>query len=124
MKMKNKILVVIIVALILTFELIGYLFFQEESDGSSFLNSLSPHYREKYIEMNKWLEEKLIEWKPKKYQPMSFCAHHIIASERMLIKDESLDLPYLEMLKETGIDCVRLSIYLTIMRNTQKDMMS
>ena len=62
--------------------------------------------------MDAWLDEKLVEWKPEEYNPMSFCAHHIVASEQAITKtDETLDRLFLEMLKEAGIDCIRISIY-------------
>jgi len=69
-------------------------------------------HRDRYNKMDLWLDQKISEWKPTEYKPISFCAHHLLASEQMInFTDGSFDLPFLEMLEETGIDCVRLSIF-------------
>jgi|Deesub1362B_J571_1020462.scaffolds.fasta_scaffold02335_7 hypothetical protein len=70
-----------------------------------------PQARAWYEEVNAWLDEKLAEWRPEEFRPMSFCAHHIVASERVVTKtDEEMDRRFLEVLKETGVDCIRISI--------------
>lgn len=69
-------------------------------------------HRDRYNKMDLWLDQKISEWKPAEYKPVSFCAHHLLASEQMInFTDGSFDIPFLEMLEETGIDCVRVSIY-------------
>jgi hypothetical protein len=80
--------------------------------GQTDPQGVPPHYRQRYNEINQWLDEKVLEWKPLTYESMSFCAHYLLVSEQMIgVTDARFDLPFLSMLKETGIDCVRLSIF-------------
>ncbi len=76
------------------------------------LEDLPVEHREKYNKINRWLDQKLVEWKPSRYNNISFCAHHLLISEQMVnFTPPGSDLLFLEMLQETGIDCVRLSIF-------------
>lgn len=80
--------------------------------GQTIPENIPKEHLNRYNEMDLLLDKELIEWKPLKYNALSFCAHHLPASEQMVNQvDASFDLPFLEMLKETGIDCVRISIF-------------
>ena len=68
-------------------------------------------YREKYIEITSWLDQKLIDWKPKEYQPLNFGAYHVFASDEMFVKsNEEIDLKILEVLEQTNSDIIVLYI--------------
>lgn len=97
---------------ILFFVLITGLSWCRIASGQTLPQDVPVEHRDRYNSMNLLLEQELIEWQPAEYKPISFCAHHLAASEQMVNwSDGSFDLPFLEMLEGTGIDCVRLSIF-------------
>ncbi len=100
---------VVVLILILIAGLNGWRYIHSESRSSL---DIPPEFQERYVRLSRWLDGKIEEWKPEEYEPMIFCAQHIVASEQSVtLTSEELDVPYLEMLKEVGVDCIRLSIY-------------
>jgi len=55
--------------------------------------------------LNKWLDQKIEEWRPRTYRSMMFNGHHILASENLvLITPKNATILFLEMLLELGVD--------------------
>ncbi|MBU4289717.1 MAG: hypothetical protein KKG09_00485 [Verrucomicrobia bacterium] len=68
-------------------------------------------YRDKYIKIMSWLDQKLIEWKPSEYKPMNFAAYHVFASDNMFVRsNEEIDLKVLDALEQTNSDIIVLYI--------------
>jgi hypothetical protein len=62
-------------------------------------------------DLNTFLDEKTIAWKPSQYQPMDFAAYHVFASDDMFEKtNEDMDMKILEVLEETNCDIIVLYI--------------
>lgn len=88
------------------------------SSGEVFIPSDVPaEYRDLYIEKNKWLDQKLIEWKPAEYNPIKFNGHLLFASEQVIdttgkVADaELIDSKFLDMFDEIGVDTISIFIY-------------
>ncbi|MFH1048187.1 MAG: hypothetical protein V1732_00810 [Patescibacteria group bacterium] len=68
-------------------------------------------YRNLYIEKVKWLDEKLVEWKPAEYKPMDFDVYHVYASDNIFVKTNSdIDNKMLDAILEVNPDTVLLYI--------------
>jgi|GEM_PF-677882 len=72
---------------------------------------LSPDAEKWYIDTNKWLDEKLIEWKPTPSEaqwPVKFVGFHLptIAKELFLATNSTDDLKHLDMLAELNVDII------------------
>lgn len=74
-------------------------------------------YRNEYVKEMAWLDKKLVEWKPAKYNPMKFNGHLLFASEETIdvtgksADAKSIDAKFLEMFNELNTDTVSLFIY-------------
>lgn len=68
-------------------------------------------YRDLYIEKIKWLDEKLVEWKPAEYNEMNFGVYHVYASDNIFVKTNSdIDNKMLDAILEVDPDTVLLYI--------------
>ncbi|MBU4339058.1 hypothetical protein KKD57_05925, partial [Patescibacteria group bacterium] len=68
-------------------------------------------YRNLYIEKVKWLDEKLVEWKPAEYNEMNFGVYHVYASDNIFVKTNSdIDTKMLDAILEVNPDTVLLYI--------------
>lgn len=85
--------------------------------GTPASSDIPNEYRKFYDESNKWLDQKLVEWKPTEYTPMKFNGHLIFASEQVIDTTgkspyaASMDQGFLEMFKELDTDTISLFIY-------------
>jgi len=62
-------------------------------------------------EYMKWLDQKLIEWKPIGIPKISCGTYHVFASDNIFVKsNEAVDIKFLEMLEETNANLVVLYI--------------
>ncbi len=106
-KMKNKTLIVVILVLILATGLVGWQYLKQANQ----LNEVPYEFRQQYNWLNKWLDGKINEWKPKEYKNMDFCALHMPVNSELIAKTpQEIDTPFLEMLQETGANCIRITI--------------
>lgn len=68
-------------------------------------------YRDLYVEKIKWLDEKLIEWKPAEYKPMDFGVYHVYASDNIFVRSNAdFDIKMLDSIEEVNPDTVLLYI--------------
>ncbi len=87
------------------------------SGNVSVPSDVPSEYRNLYIEKIKWLDRKLVEWKPAEYNPMKFNGHLLFASEEMIdvtgktADAKSIDEKFLDIFKELDTDTVSLFIY-------------
>lgn len=87
------------------------------SGGLTVPPDVPAEYRDLYVEKVKWLDQKLIQWKPTKYNPMKFNGHLLFASEEVIdttgktADAESIDSKFLDMFDEMDVDTISLFIY-------------
>jgi hypothetical protein len=84
---------------------------EKESPAPPLPAGLSPEHRQAYLDMDKWLNEKLVEWKPKEYKPIHFIGFHLPLSVGVREQTNSDDdMKFLDMLLETGADIISVGI--------------
>ncbi len=82
--------------------------------GSSPVNpcdSASILYKSKCNELNSWLDQRLVEWKPAAYKPMNFGVYHVYASDNIFVKSNAdFDIKMLDAIEGVNPDTVVLYI--------------
>ncbi len=82
-----------------------------QTGNISVSSDVPSEYRNLYIEKIKWLDQKLVEWKPVEYKAMDFGAYHVYASDNIFVKSNAeTDLKMLDVLLETDADTIMLYI--------------
>ncbi len=72
---------------------------------------LNEEYEQAYLEMNDWLNEKLVEWKPSSYTEMHFIGLHLpLTGPLKYYTDANDDIRFLEMLDDAGVDILSMGI--------------
>jgi len=80
----------------------GLLFLVSKTHKSNIDNNLN---------LNNWLDDKLITWKPQTLQKINFGVYHVFASDDMFIKSNSeIDILFNDMLEQTGSNIIILYI--------------
>ncbi len=68
-------------------------------------------YKAKCNELNSWLDQRLVDWKPKEYKPMNFGVYHVYASDNIFIKTNAdVDIKMLDAIEGVNPDTVVLYI--------------
>lgn len=68
-------------------------------------------YRDQYIKIMFWLDQKEAEWKPSNQRHLQFAAYHVFASDNVFVRsNEKTDLEFLDVLEQTNSDIIVLYI--------------
>ena len=90
---------------------------ESNEDNNEAIREITVHYMDEeaqdgYRELDIWLDEKLVEWRPAEYKPMHFMGFHCSLSngfwDYTSLDD---DLAFLDMLEEAGVDIISIGVY-------------
>ncbi|MFH1127238.1 MAG: alpha-amylase family glycosyl hydrolase [archaeon] len=111
--MTKKIIIIGIVLLIL----ISFVFIKHRIMQESIVSQEDPCadvsiiYKSKCNELNTWLDQRILEWKPAEYKPMNFGVYHVYASDNIFVKSNAdFDIKMLDAIEGVNPDTVVLYI--------------
>lgn len=109
--MTKKILIIgIIFLIVLSFGFINCNNIDVDESGNP-CDGADSIYKAKCNELNSWLDQRLVEWKPAEYKPMNFCVYHVYASDNMFVKSNAdIDIKMLDAIEGVNPDTVVLYI--------------
>ncbi len=112
--MNKKIMVIGIVLLILmSFAFVKYKNARNApvDETQNLCVSVPAEHKSQCEQLNAWLDQKIVEWKPAEYKSMGFGAYHLFASDDQFAKTNAkTDTKFLGMLEDTGAGTVILYI--------------
>lgn len=77
------------------------------SSANNSCSNVPADYKSRCEQLNSWLDQKLVEWKPAEYKPMNFAAYHTFASfPNVRNVDSDLLKDYTDGLEESGADTI------------------